>query len=171
MKCYYHNEADAVSTCLRCHKALCKGCYDEGIDGHCRECAEAVRNESLSTESNQHYSYIKKSYIGLFIGLLIGLFMSSAVNYSKVTFSESGFALSLPLIYGYFGFSTYWGLHVMAKIVQPLTKSGFILIFSWPILLFLVIIAAFIGAYISIPMFIKHYRKYKQYQVATSAES
>jgi len=44
MKCFNHNERDALGTCKHCSKGLCKECLTDMVDGlACRnQCEDAV---------------------------------------------------------------------------------------------------------------------------------
>lgn len=47
MKCYYHEERDAVATCKNCGKALCKECASKNNPCMCSECIEKEKNQKI----------------------------------------------------------------------------------------------------------------------------
>ena len=47
MKCFFHNERDAVATCQSCGKALCKPCAEKYNPCMCDECV-SLRNISIT---------------------------------------------------------------------------------------------------------------------------
>ncbi len=45
MKCYNHTDREAVATCQRCGKALCKECASKYTPCLCDECFEAIKED------------------------------------------------------------------------------------------------------------------------------
>ena len=45
MKCYYHEDREAVATCQHCGKALCKACAGLYNPCLCEECAQILRDQ------------------------------------------------------------------------------------------------------------------------------
>lgn len=52
MKCFYHTELEAVATCQRCGKGLCKQCAAKYTPCLCEECARALRAEQAQAEQS-----------------------------------------------------------------------------------------------------------------------
>src|SRR5436305_10275861 len=53
MKCYYHNERDAVGICRACSRGLCPDCIsDLGLAIACRGKHEAQAKSLIATQSN-----------------------------------------------------------------------------------------------------------------------
>ena len=86
MKCYYHNESDAVGTCKSCGKGLCPDCAADVGNGiacknHCEEEVLAVndlieRNKAAYKKVRGIYSRNAVPYAllgGLFVLLGLGL--------------------------------------------------------------------------------------------------
>ena len=46
MKCYYHEDRDAVATCQHCGKALCKACASRYTPCLCEECARLLQEQA-----------------------------------------------------------------------------------------------------------------------------
>jgi hypothetical protein len=163
MKCYFHSESNAVSSCLKCNKSLCKDCYDQGDSGICSNCLINEQKKEKTIKSQNHLSYIKKSLLFFLLGLIIGWVITSpALTNSNI---NKSFLLIFLFLYGYVSFSIYWGLHILSSITQKLFSSGFLLIFTWPLFFILITLAGIIGMYVSVPMFIKHYAGYRKFNL------
>ncbi len=84
MKCYYHPDIDAVSTCKECSKHLCRECYDKGHNGLCQSCLkskhERVKSEKIKKVKINHHRYLKSSKIALLLGTIIGILLSIGVS-------------------------------------------------------------------------------------------
>ncbi len=46
MKCYYHENKDAVGTCKECGKSLCKTCVDKYKSGLCESCEQKRKEKA-----------------------------------------------------------------------------------------------------------------------------
>ena len=167
MRCYYHNKIDAVAICKECGKHLCKECYDNGSKGICHECLVSMHKESVVQNKEYHYSFIKKSFIALTIGAVVGLFFAMGMNAtSKLQDNIIDASLRLmryvihPIILGYVGFSFYWGLSFFSKVIKKIMVRKIILIFTWPAFVVVFCTAFFAGVFAGIPMFIYHLVRY-----------
>ena len=62
MKCYYHEDREAVATCQHCGKALCKACASLYTPCLCEECAQLLRNQQAeqarSAEESRRQKYL-----------------------------------------------------------------------------------------------------------------
>ena len=92
MKCYYHEDRDAVATCQNCGKGLCKECASKHIPCYCPDCwnrmqeqrkIEREASRTLAQEQMEHrklteINYYKKKNNEILICMLIGglLFIS-----------------------------------------------------------------------------------------------
>lgn len=176
MKCYYHNERDAVATCKKCNKHLCRECYDRGQNGTCSGCLNLSYTRTKLEEIDKRRVYIRSSLLALLIGAVIGVFLANKlINYETskniVMEFKYGYYPVLALITGYGLFSLYWGKVIMSNIFDRLLDGGWILIFTWPILVVLLAMAIFIGVYASLPMMIYNivaYQRLKRKQVISS---
>jgi hypothetical protein len=155
MNCYNHTDVNAVSSCGNCNKSLCKNCYDLGVNGVCSDCIVRIQNKKFSKIRENHAENIRKSYVAVFIGAVIGFFIGSLVFSDPDMNNLIG--IFIIAIYSYAAFSIYWGIKVISQIFDSIMSWGFLLIFTWPLLLFIVVIALFIGMFVSIPMFIVSY--------------
>ncbi len=90
MKCYYHNESDAVGTCKSCGKGLCPECAADVGNGiacknHCEKEVLAVndiieRNKTAYQKIQGAYSRNALIYAlmgGLFVLLGLGTFLKN----------------------------------------------------------------------------------------------
>lgn len=169
MKCYFHNNVDAVAVCTDCHKSLCKECYDLGQMGRCLSCDSTRQfeenNQLIVDEISLHKRYVRNSIISFFIGAFVGfsfVSISLSANTDNTLNEKIVSSLAFTLIIGYSFFSIYSGLNVLNKIFRKILDMGFVLFFAWPALMVIVGLAACIGVYTSIPMLISHLRKYSK---------
>jgi hypothetical protein len=75
MKCYVHQDAEAVGTCTGCGKAICPECSME-IGGKlvCKPCAEKLASQCMTAKKKDPVLALLLSLVGgLVSGLLIGL--------------------------------------------------------------------------------------------------
>ena len=86
MKCYYHEDRDAVATCQNCGKGLCKECASKHIPCYCPDCwnrmqeqrkIEREASRTLAQEQMEHrklteINYYKKENNEILICMLIG---------------------------------------------------------------------------------------------------
>ena len=154
MKCYFHSELDAVASCSRCNKFICKQCYDMGSDGLCAECSRIRINENLDEIRLPHRLYVRNSLVSLVVGAIIGFIGSIILLYG---IEDLAFTVGfLTTISAYTGFSIYCGARILSFSFAPFHRSGCFIIITWPVLLFIFLASATIGFFASIPKFIYH---------------
>lgn len=85
MKCYYHPDRDAVASCKKCGRAICKECFDEDIVGRrfqlydglcpaCRDRSHYVEHSRLKSEKCSDLEQHKKVFIRcIIIGLILAV--------------------------------------------------------------------------------------------------
>ncbi len=84
MKCFHHSEQDAVATCQKCGKGLCRKCAEEYTPCLCDSCAVLIQQEEQQKVKNredqrrQKYQsalvdtcneFIKTVLIGIVVGM------------------------------------------------------------------------------------------------------
>lgn len=92
MKCFNHTEREAVATCQKCGKGLCKECAEKYTPCMCDPCAAQTQQDQQQQAQNkeeqrkQKYKdalvdtrseFIKTTAIGILIGILMAWFMKS----------------------------------------------------------------------------------------------
>lgn len=90
MKCFNHPEREAVATCQKCGKGLCRECAEKHTPCMCDPCAAQVKQsqqqqaQSKEEQRKQKYKaalvdtrseFIKTTVIGIIIGILLVWFM------------------------------------------------------------------------------------------------
>ena len=123
MKCFYHEERNAVATCKECGKALCKECASKHSPVYCDECFSRLTAESKNRKEQQKQAnileskkeltniLIKGAISAIIFGVLIFGFQHNAPNFTIGKFIGSMFfafcfpfgwkALSrVPIFYG-----------------------------------------------------------------------
>lgn len=92
MKCFNHTEREAVATCQKCGKGLCRECAEKHTPCLCDTCAAQIqqdqRQQDQSKEERRKQKYkealvdtrsefIKTVIGGIFVGILLVWFMKS----------------------------------------------------------------------------------------------
>lgn len=88
MKCYYHEQREAVATCQHCGKALCRECASHYTPCLCEDCAQILREQKAQqtrTEAEKHRKkymatltdtrsgFLRRCVYGVIISLLLSL--------------------------------------------------------------------------------------------------
>ena len=173
MKCYYHDNREAVATC-KCGKCLCRECADAHTPIMCSSCwsahqkelrEEVAANRELIKRNEEnakirHIGYIKEDSWAIKKCLILGLvFLIAFVlfRYFTVGFEEVEQSVSLEekivsgvffnLIWGSLFFMIPFGWHVLNNFLDPDTLIGFCI--TLPIR----IIASCLIGYIAFPYY------------------
>lgn len=144
MKCYKHNDRDAVSQCVSCSKALCPECTAKYKKPYCDECViEEMKKNRMTLIMNSllmigvfvfSFLYIFEDY-SLGSRLILAFFFSGFPwGWSALSMITSNLFLFMPLIgwliYFFIKFmlSVLIGIFIMPikiyQIVSGLIKSG-----------------------------------------------
>ncbi len=97
MKCFYHQEKDAVATCQQCGKAVCRDCVVT-IDGnkqYCPDCLQLIIESQKKTLASIKWRLI---FFGVFF--VLGLILS-AINGSYGALIACAIIGWLPIAYFY----------------------------------------------------------------------
>lgn len=65
MKCYYHEDRDAVGTCQDCGKALCRDCASKYTPVLCPDCAQRRQNQRVANQQERkrkHLASVEKEF-------------------------------------------------------------------------------------------------------------
>lgn len=79
MKCYNHQDRDAVATCTKCGKSLCKECADKHSPCLCDECYSQLREDELKNLQDAKKPFIKAIILGV-VFLVAALFLVAAAD-------------------------------------------------------------------------------------------
>ena len=146
MKCFYHEERDAVATCSRCNKGLCKECASLFNPCLCEECALIMDNEIVnSMEQRRKDALIDTTSEFVFaiikgiVAVVVGYFVMNAIYDGNVKLFDAWFFFFLP-----FG----WAVFTYLEQFFPSVLLGGLLF--WIYLVFKFVISIFLG----IPCFI-----------------
>lgn len=97
MKCFNHPEREAVATCQKCGKGLCRECAEKYTPCMCDTCVAQIQREqqqqAQSKEEQRKRKYkdalvdtrsefIKTAVIGVVIGIILMYFLSRGNGYS-----------------------------------------------------------------------------------------
>ena len=101
MKCFNHPEREAVATCQKCGKGLCKECAEKHTPCLCDSCAVQIQRDQQQQAQNkeeqrkQKYKnalvdtrseFIRTTVIGIVVGILCVWFMKS--EHADLTFAD-----------------------------------------------------------------------------------
>ena len=78
MKCYFHNDVDAVGTCTSCGKPICQDCAHT-VDGRlvCKDCLPHVAGHTGSPTAADHKDPMIAILLGLGGGIITGSLLFS----------------------------------------------------------------------------------------------
>ena len=106
MKCYYHQENDAVGTCKSCSKGLCRECaIDVGKGLACEGCKQDVMDLITTINRNvkigSNYKNIRKNGMVqfAFVALLGGVFLCTGLYYYETISIAMG---SIFILYSFY---------------------------------------------------------------------
>jgi len=97
MKCFYHQNKNAVATCQNCGKGLCKECAEKNIPCLCEDCKLIIskstedekkkrREDALIDTTSEFIVAIVKGLIALLISYLI-INKAMGIEFSKEYYS------------------------------------------------------------------------------------
>lgn len=106
MKCFYHNDRDAIGICSACHRGLCPECIAD-VDGNlaCKNsCQEKVKsiNELLEKDKNSYKktgSVYKRNAIFCLLTGLLSIFLGMGVGFMTDSFGLMLFVGPLGIIF------------------------------------------------------------------------
>lgn len=156
MRCFYHEDKEAVATCQRCGKSLCKDCASKHSPVYCDECYSIIVADSKNRAEQRKQAEIsdsKNELIGILIKGLISacifgvLFWQAANGLSNTTTLNivvgiiCGFCFpfgwkalrSIPLFYG------RSHEHIMIAVMLNFFKFILALLFGVPAFLIIII--------------------------------
>jgi uncharacterized Tic20 family protein len=157
MKCFNHPDIDAVATCQKCGKGLCRECAEKHTPCLCDSCAEQIQRdkqrqaENKEEQKKQKYKdalvdtrseFIKTTLIGAVIGLLLVWFMKG--QHSDLGFGEC-------VMYFCFGICIPFGWKLLTYLQSFIPISLLGTFWFWFIY---VIVKAVISIFIGFPAFI-----------------
>lgn len=110
MKCYYHENRDAVATCTMCNKGLCKECASLNNPCLCSECVEIAKKDAINySEEKRKNALIDTTTEFIFaivkgiIAVVAGYFIVKYILGAKtISLSDMWFLFFLP-----FGWSVF----------------------------------------------------------------
>jgi len=118
VRCFYHNDVDAVGTCSRCGKATCRRCVEDVggalLCANCRELGRGEAAEEASQEAEPLRRAIRRSYI--IAGITFVLCLLPVLD----ALSKGDGRALLLLIFGapfvvYMIWSWYWGYRALNR--------------------------------------------------------
>lgn len=138
MKCFYHEDREAVATCQHCGKTLCKECASKYNPCMCEECVQILQQEAQIQEDhnqkvqNQKYlealidtrgEFIKACLIGVVFSVVVGILGESSdrlfvmmfffvpFGWKLITYLQSFMPITI------FGTLWFWAIWLIIKVV------------------------------------------------------
>ena len=109
MKCYNHNEIDAVATCSRCGKSLCKECADKYRPILCDDCYQEILQENEQAKNDALIDTESEWIKSLIFGVI-----SALVFYNL---AADGSDIGTAIFAALWGFTWPWGFAVVKYIL------------------------------------------------------
>ena len=93
MKCFIHNEIEAIGVCKKCGKAMCDNC--SSFNEH-RGICPACSRRSIAQQVKE---YNKKIAVGILV-FMIGNFIASFISFGAVVIFSliSGLLIAVPIL-------------------------------------------------------------------------
>ena len=83
MKCFFHESRDAVATCQKCGKSLCKECASKYIPVLCDDCFAAEQNQKAAKKQADIIDTWSEFFVACAIGLgaaIVCFIVSKQIN-------------------------------------------------------------------------------------------
>lgn len=156
MKCFNHPDQEAVATCQKCGKGLCRECAGKHSPCLCDDCAAQIQRDKQAQarnkeeEKKQKYKdalvdtrseFVKTVAQGIVIGLIWGWY-SFTREYNTTADAVGQFVIAFFVPFG-------WKVLTYLQSFIPLTLFG-----TWWFWLIYGIVKAFISIFVGIPAFI-----------------
>lgn len=157
MKCFNHIEREAVATCQKCGKGLCRECAEKYTPCMCEPCAEKTQRDKQQQAQNkeeqrtQKYKnalvdtrseFIKTSVIGIIVGVLWVWFMKSQHSELPVSECALDFFMGFCIPFG-------WKALTYLQSFIPLTLFG-----TWWFWFIYLIVKAVLSIFVGMPALI-----------------
>lgn len=160
MKCFNHPEREAVATCQKCGKGLCRECAEKYTPCMCESCAAQVRRNRQQQAQNKEEQRKQKYRDALvdtrseFIKTaVIGMVVAIAATWWTATQSRSvelnGFLDYIGLFFAYFCIPFGWKFLTYLQSFFPVSLFG-----TWWFWFIYLAVKVFISAIIGIPTFL-----------------
>lgn len=159
MKCFNHPERDAVATCQKCGKGLCRECAEKYTPCMCDACAaQAQKNKqqqaiNKENERKQKYKdalvdtrseFIKTALIGIVVGI-IGVWWTATHTSDGEQYS---FLYYVGLFFGYFCIPYGWKFLTYLQSFLPISIFG-----TWLFWIIYIGVKAMVSVLVGIPTF------------------
>lgn len=160
MKCFNHPDREAVATCQKCGKGLCRECAEKYTPCLCDTCAAQVKRSEQEQAKNkeeqrkQKYKdalvntrseFIKTAGIGIVVAI-IGVWWTATQSQSGELY---GFLDYVGLFFGYFCIPFGWKFLTYLQSFFPISLFG-----TWWFWFIYIVVKVFLSVFIGIPTFI-----------------
>lgn len=158
MKCFNHTEREAVATCQKCGKGLCRECAEKHTPCLCDTCAAQIKRKQQQQARNkeeqrkQKYKtalvdtrseFIKTAIIGIFVGIFFVWYSTTQENI------DAGFGYYMGQFCGAFCIPFGWKFLTYLQSFFPIFMLGtFWFWFGYGV------VKLFLSIFVGIPAFI-----------------
>ncbi len=158
MKCFNHPERDAVASCQKCGKGLCRECAEKHTPCMCDACAARVQKDRLQqaqNRENQRKQKYKDALVDtrsefiatVVIGIVVAVLFTwwTAGHNSKPV----GFLESVGVFFFYFCIPFGWKFLTYLQSFLPISIFG-----TWWFWFIYLIVKLFASVFVGVPAFI-----------------
>lgn len=161
MKCFNHIEREAVATCQKCGKGLCKECAEKYTPCMCDTCAEQTRKNQQQQAQNkeeqrkQKYKdalvdtrseFIKTAVIGVVIA---SIYIWYSYHYQQNLNEDNSLGDWVGLFFCFFCIPFGWKVLTYLQSFIPISLFG-----TWWFWLIYIVVKAIFSILVGIPAFI-----------------
>ena len=164
MKCFYHEDRDAVATCKNCGKFLCKTCAEAHTPCLCEDCFDLLRREKVQRVRTQEQQRRQKYVDALvntrsefFRTCVIGVVLSGLLTI--LVTSGGGLELTQLLTFGLLFFFIPFGWKLLTYFQSFFPVAIFGTLGFWAIW---ILVKGLISIFVGIPAFL--YQAFRTWQ-------
>lgn len=149
MKCYYHEDRDAVAQCNVCGKGLCKECADMSNPPICRDCCSEIE-VNVKDEAKK---LIIRSILLFILGGIFGVVLIISTKSPDTGFMSAFFNALISLVvmgWIFAGFPCAWTR--LSKIFSKFTAILIIPILGWLLIFMIKMLLSCYVAFVALPI-------------------
>lgn len=152
MKCFFHEDADAVATCQVCGKSLCKECASKHTPCMCDECFTTQVLSKEEEKKNKKKEALIDTNKELLFACLKGLICTLVLTWIFAAMGSSPVSTGMSVMF----FFVPFGWAVITYLEQWLP----VFLMSGPIFLIYIVLKLFFSMVLGIPCFLYQIVKY-----------
>lgn len=123
MKCFYHEDREAVGTCQECGKSLCKECASKYTPVTCEDCHVAIVARARNEREKAKQDALIDSKSEIIKAIVIGI-ISSAIFVGFTYFVAQERDVKTLLYWAFWGLGFPWGWSLISRIIPTFYGSS-----------------------------------------------